>query len=68
MKLLRKSNTLKDKLIASFRNLKPYSPSFQNLGKQGTRLLSHLIGGKNININKIRVETQPTAFARISQI
>ena len=47
LELLRKNdNTLKDKLIVSFKNLKPYPSPLQNLVKQGTRLLSHLIGDK----------------------
>ena len=43
--------------------MKPYLSPLQNLAKQGTRLLSHLIIGQtNIDINKIRVETEPTTF------
>ena len=65
LKLLRKNdNALKDKLIASFKNPKPYPSPLENLVKQGTRLLSHLIGEINIDINKIRVETEPTTFCK----
>ena len=35
-----------------------------SLAKHGTRLLSHLIGETNIDINKIRVETEPTTFCK----
>ena len=43
LELLRKNdNALKDKLIASFRNLKPYPSPLHNLAKQDTRILSHL--------------------------
>ena len=65
LKLLRKNdNTLKDKLIASFKNLKPYPSPLQNLAKQGTRLLLNLTGETNIDISKIRVETEPTTFCK----
>ena len=65
LKLLRKNdNALKDKLIASFKNPKPYPSPLENLAKQGTRLLSHLIGQINIDINKIRVETEPATFCK----
>ena len=51
LKLKRKDdNNLKDKLIASLRNLKPYSSPLQKLAKQGTRLLSHLTGETNIRV------------------
>ena len=63
LKLLRKNDiTFKDKLIASFKNQKP-SP-LQNLAKPCTRLLSHLLGETNIDINKIRVETEPTTSCK----
>ena len=63
LKLLRKNyNTLKDNLIASFKNQKSYPSPLQNLVKQGTRLLSHLTVGANIDIYKIRVETEPIVF------
>ena len=63
LKLSRKNDkTLKDKLLASFRNPKLYPSSLQNIAKQGTRLLSHLIGQANIDINKIRVEKEPSTF------
>ena len=65
LKLLwKKDNALKDKLIALFKNPKPYPSPLQNLAKQGTRLFSHLIGGTNFDINKIRVETEPTTFCK----
>ena len=65
LKLLRKNdNTLKDKLIASFKNTKPYPLPPQNLTKQGTRLLWHLIGETNIDINKTRIETESTTFCK----
>ena len=65
LKLLRKNdNTLKDKLIASFKNTKPYTPPPQNLAKQGTRLLWHLIGETNIDIKKTRIETESTTFCK----
>ena len=56
--------TASDKLTASFRNPKPYLSPLQNLAKQGTRQLSHLIGETNIDINKIKVETAPTMFCK----
>ena len=65
LKLLRKNyNTLKDNLIASFKNQKSYPSPLQNLVKQGTRLLSHLTVGANIDIYKIRVETEPIVFCK----
>ena len=65
MKLLRKNdNTLKSKLIASFKNPKTYLSPLQNLDKQGIRLPPHIIGETNIDINKIRVETEPTTFRK----
>ena len=64
LKLLRKNdNTLKDKLIASSKNLKHLSP-LQNLAKQYTRLLSYPIGKSNIDINRIRVGTESTTFCK----
>ena len=62
--LVKTDNTLTDKLIASFRNLKPYPLPIQSLAKQGTRLSSHLIGETNIDINKIRVEKEPSTFSQ----
>ena len=41
-------------MIASFTNHKPYPPPLQNLIKQPTRLHSHLIKEKDIDINKIK--------------
>ena len=35
-----------------------------SLAKHGTRLLSHLIGETNIDINKIRVETEAVTFCK----
>ena len=65
LKLLRKNdNALKEKLIASFRNPKPYPSPLQNLAKQRTRILSHLAGETNIDINKIRVETESSTFCK----
>ena len=54
----------KDKLLVSFRNPKPYPSPLENLAKQGTRLLSHLIGEANIDINKTRVQTGPSTFCK----
>ena len=63
LKLLRKNgNTLKFKLIVSFRNLKHYPSPLQNLVKQGTRLLSHLIGETNIK------QHQPGPFRRLGDV
>ena len=63
LKLLRKNdNALKDNLIASFTNPKPYPSPLQNFAKQGARILSHLTGETNTDINKIRVETEPSTF------
>ena len=65
LKLLRKiDDILTDKLMASFKNPKSSPSAPQNLAKQGTRLLSHLIGEINIDINNIRVETEPTTFCK----
>ena len=58
-------NTLKGKLIASFRNLKPYPSPLQNFAKQGISLLSHLTEEINIDINKILVEKQPSTFCKM---
>ena len=55
---------MKDKLIASFRNPKPYPLPPQNLIKQGTRKLSHLTEETNIDISRIRVETEPSTFCK----
>ena len=63
LKLLRKNdNTLNEKLIALFKNPKPYPSPLQNLAKQGTRLLSHLIGEANINIKRNRVERKRETY------
>ena len=51
-------NTLKGKLIASFRNLKPYPSPLQNFAKQGISLLSHLTEETNIDINNIIINYQ----------
>ena len=57
-------NALKDKLIASLRNPKPYPLPPQILIKQGTKTLPHLIGKTNIDTSKIRVETEPNTFCK----
>ena len=65
LKLLRKNdNALKDSLIASFRKPKPFPSPLQNLAKQHKIIISYLTGQTNIDINKIRIETEPSTFCR----
>ena len=57
-------NAIKDKLIASFRNTQRNPSLLQNLAKKGTRILSHLTAEAKIDINKIRVEAEPSTFCK----
>ena len=57
-------NAIKDKLITSFRNPRPNPSLLQNLAKKGTIILSHRAGEANTDINKIRVEADPSIFCK----
>ena len=59
LETIKKDSSLKDKLIASFRNPKFYCSPLQKLAKQGTRILPHITNVTNIDISKIKVETEP---------